>query len=65
MFNSTLSSHRSPGKTPVTSANRKIEHRRLRKQQLISLGLWGLNTNKGWIVRGVQQALQREGSARE
>jgi hypothetical protein len=32
-----------------------------RKHDLVSLGLWGLYTSRGWMVRQVHRALVREG----
>jgi hypothetical protein len=65
MSSSTLSYHHSPGKNPVTGANASVQHRRLRKALLVQLGIWGMNAGKRWVVRGVQQALQREGLTHE
>jgi hypothetical protein len=32
-----------------------------RKDILVALGLWGMVTGRGWLVKAVQAALQREG----
>ena len=32
-----------------------------RKLDLIDLGVWGLTTGRGWLVRAVHAAIEREG----
>jgi hypothetical protein len=48
----------------VTQTSKKLQpcsraHRR--KAVLVELGLWGLRTGRGWVVKAVEEAIQREG----
>jgi hypothetical protein len=65
MSGPTVPHHRSRAKSPVSVAHPRVQHRRRRKAQLVQLGVWGMNVGKGWVVRGVQRALQQEGLAHE
>jgi hypothetical protein len=32
-----------------------------RKETLVALGLWGLVTGRGWVVKAVEAAIEQEG----
>jgi hypothetical protein len=45
----------------ITHPPQDVNARRVRKRQLVSVGLWALRTGRRWLVKAVDRAIQREG----
>jgi len=41
--------------------SQNIDHQQARKTLLVGLGQWGITTGRGWLVRAVDAAIEREG----
>jgi hypothetical protein len=49
----------------VSHTNDRVKPRSVRKQHLVSVRLWALNTGKRWLVKAVMKAIGREGLRHE